>query len=337
MLDDPVLVNDWHVAVRSKDLREDDLQTARILGEDLVLWRHDGKVQAWKDLCIHRGARLSKGWVKDGLVVCPYHGWRYNCEGKCVHIPAAPNTPPPLKAKTFVHHVKERYDYVWVCLGEPQQDVPPFPEWDDPEFRNFHAGPYHYKASGFRAVENFLDATHFPFVHAGVNGVPDNPDTITDYEVYFDSQGLSTDEIQVYQPYGDHRQVPINAGYTYRCMRPLTAYFSKACRIADSELRRKMGSDDDRFCTFLTATPVDEVNSIVWLGVAINFGAELTEEDILRRQDVVFGQDRDIVESQRPERLPLDLREELHLRSDRLGLEYRRWLGKLGVRVGAAI
>lgn len=336
MLDDTVLANDWYVVARSKDLEEDALQSVRVLGEDLVLWRHDGEVHAWKDLCIHRGAQLSKGWVKDGTVVCPYHGWRYNCEGRCVHIPAAPNRPPPRKARTFVHHAKERYGYVWVSMGEPEEDVPPFPEWDDPTFRNFHAGPYHYAASGFRAVENFLDATHFPFVHAGLNGVPDNPDTITDYEVYRGPEGLSTSEVQVFQPYGDHRQVPIYAGYTYRCMRPLTAYFSKRCQIADPETKAKMGSDNDRFCTFLTATPVDDVNCIVWLAIAINYGEELTEKDILKRQDVVFSQDRAIVETQRPERLPLDLKEELHLRSDKLGLEYRRWLGELGVRVGAA-
>jgi hypothetical protein len=44
-------------------------------------------------------------------------------------------------------------------------DVPPFPELDDSTFRKTHAGPYHFHASGFWAVENFIDASHFPFVH----------------------------------------------------------------------------------------------------------------------------------------------------------------------------
>jgi len=42
--------------------------------EDLVAWRHQGKVCLWQDLCIHRGAQLSKGWIVEGTVVCPYHG-----------------------------------------------------------------------------------------------------------------------------------------------------------------------------------------------------------------------------------------------------------------------
>ena len=67
---------------------------------------------------------------------------------------------------------------------------------------------------------------------------------------------------------------------------------------------------------------------------ARNFSPELTEADVLRRQDLVYTQDRDIVETQRPERIPRDLREGLHHRTDRLGQQYRRWLGSLGVTYG---
>src|SRR5205807_297825 len=52
-------------------------------------------------------------------------------------------------------------------------------------------------------------------------------------------------------------------------------------------------------------------------------------------QDRIFAQDRPILESQRPELLPLDLQAELHLRSDRTAIAYRRWLRELGVRTGA--
>lgn len=47
----------------------------------------------------------------------------------------------------------------------------------------------------------------------------------------------------------------------------------------------------------------------------------------------VLGED---IESQRPELLPLDLQAELHLRSDRTAIAYRRWLRELGVRTGIA-
>lgn len=330
---DPALVNDWHVVAFSKDVKDGDLSPVILLGEELVLWRHDGKVHLWKDLCIHRGAQLSKGWVVEGTVVCPYHGWRYDCDAKCVLIPAHPDTPPPLKARAFPHRVEERYGMIWGSLGEPQHDIPAFPQWSDKEFRCFHAGPYFFGANAFRSVENFIDATHFPFVHAGLNGVMAAPDKLNDYKVTKSEEGLSTTGISVYQPYGDHRQVPVNSTYHYKALRPTTAYFNKHVKIADPTQAHR-GSDHDQFCTFLTAQPVDEVNCIIRLGVAINFSPELTEADILRRQDQVFAQDKHIVETQHPERIPLDLKEELHVRSDRLAVEYRRWLKELGITYG---
>jgi phenylpropionate dioxygenase-like ring-hydroxylating dioxygenase large terminal subunit len=116
-------------------------------------------------------------------------------------------------------------------------------------------------------------------------------------------------------------------------LRPTTAYFDKHVKITDPAKAHR-GTDNDRFCTFLTAQPVDEFNCVIRLGVAINFGADLTEADILKRQDAVFEQDRAIVETQHPERIPLDLKEELHVRSDRLAVAYRRWLKELGVTYG---
>ena len=82
------------------------------------------------------------------------------------------------------------------------------------------------------------------------------PDKLSDYTVSKGPEGLATSGIKVYQPYGDHRQVPVNAEYRYRCLRPTTAYFSKAVRIADPAQAHR-GSDKDTFCTFLTAQPID--------------------------------------------------------------------------------
>jgi len=159
------------------------------------------------------------------------------------------------------------------------------------------------------------------------------PDRINDYKVTAGPEGLATTGIRVHQPYGDHRQVPVDAEYRYRALRPTTAYFDKHVRITDPANAHR-GSDNDHFCTFLTAQPVDELNCVIRLGIAINFGADLTEADILKRQDAVFEQDRLIVETQHPERIPLDLKEELHVRSDRLAVAYRRWLKELGVTYG---
>ncbi|NEQ69290.1 MAG: Rieske (2Fe-2S) protein, partial [Symploca sp. SIO2D2] len=63
MIEDTVLVNEWHVAARSKDVVEGETLAVKILGEDIVLWRNGFELMAWKDICIHRGAKLSIGKV----------------------------------------------------------------------------------------------------------------------------------------------------------------------------------------------------------------------------------------------------------------------------------
>jgi len=330
MLHDEVLLGDWHVVARSDEVREGKVLSRRLLGEDLVLWRpngDEGPVVVWQDLCIHRGARLSMGSVRreaDGscTLLCPYHGWRYDRTGMCVHIPAHPDQRPPSRARAQAYAVQERYGLVWVCLGEPRTEIPPFPEWDDPSFRKVACGPYHYAASGPRAIENFLDVAHFPFVHGGLLGDESRPE-IQEYDVVVDENGIEAKDISVWQPDPDGTGHGKWVTYTYRVPRPFSAYLAKE-------------SDEKRFALFFTVTPVSELESIAWAWVTMNYAHEMSDEEVRSFQDQVTGQDVPVVESQRPELLPLDLQAELHLRSDRTAIAYRKWLRELGLSFGVA-
>jgi len=62
----------------------------------------------------------------------------------------------------------------------------------------------------------------------------------------------------------------------------------------------------------------------------------MSDEQTRQFEDMITLQDIPIVESQRPELLPLDLQAELHLRSDRTAIAYRKWLKELGVSFGTA-
>jgi phenylpropionate dioxygenase-like ring-hydroxylating dioxygenase large terminal subunit len=72
----------------------------------------------------------------------------------------------------------------------------------------------------------------------------------------------------------------------------------------------------------------------MWL--AMNYGHDTPTAEIKAFEDRVTAQDIPIVESQRPELLPLDLPAELHLRSDRTAIAYRQWLRQLGLTFGTA-
>ena len=324
MIQDPVLVNDWHPVLRSDALLPGVPKAVRLLGEDLVLWRANGAVNAWRDLCVHRGTRLSLGSVQADTLTCPYHGWVYDATGRCIHIPAHPEQLPPPKARAWVYQVQEKYGMLWVSLGEPQQDVPNFPEESDPAFRKLLTGPFPpLRANGPRAIENFLDVTHFPFVHGGILGDPARPQ-ISDYSVEIDDQGIVARDVVTYQPdpYGTGLGDTVN--YTYRVFRPLTAYLAKDA------------PDGSRLALMLTLTPNDELCTTAWFYGAVNDKITVSAAEWDEFQNSIFTQDVPIVESQRPELLPLDLQAELHLRSDRLAIAYRRWLKDLGLTYGIA-
>ncbi len=324
MIDDPVLINDWHPVARDRDLGEGGVLAARLLGEDLVLWRAGGEACAWQDLCVHRGARLSLGRVEGEQLRCPYHGWSYARDGRCTLMPAHPEQAPPARAVARRFLVRERYGLLWVCLGEPSGDIPPFPEWGDPRFGTAVCGPFeHIRAHGPRLIENYLDAAHFPFVHEGVLGDPRRPE-LGEFEARITPAGVESDPIPVYQPdpFGGSAGL---VTYTYHAYRPLAAHFTKHMPAATNGM-------------MLAVTPHDALDSSAWFLVAttaVADGAQL-ELDYTPRIAAIFEEDRAIVESQRPELLPLDLQAELHLRSDRVAIAYRRWLRELGLRFGTA-
>jgi phenylpropionate dioxygenase-like ring-hydroxylating dioxygenase large terminal subunit len=321
MLTDPVLLNDWHVVAYAPELPEGQPRAVRLLDEDIVLWRVGDRVHAWRDLCVHRGTRLSLGSVQGETLVCAYHGWTYNGEGRCVRFPAHPTQTPPAKAQATVYQAQVKYDWVWVCLGQPERDVPSFPEWDDASFRKVHCGPYSYQASGPRAIENFLDVTHFPFVHTGLLGDPNYPE-VNDYQVEITLEGVTARDITVWQPDPDGSGQGAHVTYIYMVLRPLTAYFVKS-------------SAGPRFAMYFTVTPVSQTESIAWSYVGLDYGDQ-TDEEIRAFEDKITWQDIPVVESQRPELLPLDLQAELHLRSDRTAVAYRTWLRQLGLSFGTA-
>jgi phenylpropionate dioxygenase-like ring-hydroxylating dioxygenase large terminal subunit len=319
---DPVLVNDWHVVAPSSELSEGGLLKAKLLGEDLVVWRANGSPHAWQDLCMHRGSRLSLGHVQGGELVCAYHGWTYDSEGQCVRFPSHPEQKPPPTAHTKVYAAREAYGYVWVALGKTSLDVPPFPEWDDPSYRKIVCRPFVYNAAATRAVENFLDVGHFPFVHGGLLGDLDHT-AIEDYEVETTESGILATNVKVWQPDPDGTGIGKYVNYTYGTRRPFTAYFSKE-------------GNGEKYMIQLNVTPVDELECIAWMTIAMNYGSDIPEGDLKAFQEKIVKQDIPVVESQRPERLPLDLQAELHLRSDRIAVAYRKWLRQQGLSFGTA-
>jgi phenylpropionate dioxygenase-like ring-hydroxylating dioxygenase large terminal subunit len=326
---DPVLLNDWHPVAAARELDDGKPVAAQLLGRSLVLWRDaGGDTHAWEDRCPHRGTRLSIGRIEGAVLACAYHGWRFGGDGRCVLVPSQPGQKAPESASAKTFRVELRYGLAWVCLGEPARGVLPFGEYGDPKLRKVLCGPYDVASSGPRIVENFLDMAHFAFVHAGILGDPAKTE-VRDYRVdaWADGEGgagLIATQCFAWQPQTNslaHGGSEVE--YTYRVVRPLTAILTKVPSV-------QQGFHE---AISLHVQPLEEESSRVWIILAMtNF--EQDEATLRAFQDRIFRQDRPILESQQPLRLPLATGAESPVRSDRMSLAYRRYLREAGLRYG---
>ncbi len=321
-LNDPVLSQEWMAVAKIDELS--DIHKVQVMGEDVVLWRNEEGLHAFRDICIHRGTALSLGRIEQGELVCPYHGWRYNQTGQCTHIPAQPDLAIPTKARAFRYDCQEKYGLVWLRFEASENDPPCFTEADDPAFHTIICGPYEVNAEAPRVIENFLDVSHLMWVHEGFLGVPEHS-VIPEYHVHKQEGGLVADEITVFQPDPDGRGKDVNNSYIYSALRPMTVKFSKT----DDQ-----GSD--AFAIMLHTTPVAYRKTRAYAILSRNYGFDMDDQIFEDFQDKIFAQDETILLSQRPEDLPLDLAAELHIKSDRLAIAYRKWLKELGVQVGVS-
>jgi len=210
-----------------------------------------------------------------------------------------------------------------VCLENPPAAPPHLPESGDPAFRAIPCGPFPCSAGAPRLIENFLDVAHLPIVHEGALGVADRAE-ILPYEVDWVEGRPLAREIRIFQPnpagLGDGGLVT----YEYGVLAPFTAYL------------RKNLPDGGRFSLLFAVTPVSERESSAWFLAFRNHGDPAGDAEVAAFQERIFAEDRPIVASQRPERLPLNLAEELHLPSDRLAIAYRKYIRTLGLGFGTA-
>lgn len=319
----------WHPVAQVGDVGASPLGV-RLLGDDIVLWRDaSGAVQAFADRCPHRGTRLSLGRVCDGQLECPYHGWRFEGSGQCVHIPALPEFTPPSTHVAHRHEVLAAYGLLWVRLaqaavGATAPTLPPFAAENDTRLRKVLCGPYDVATSAPRIVENFLDIAHFGFVHEGWLGERSRTG-VAPYEVEsLGHAGVQIRNVQTWQPRSNRlSQEGSWVAYDYAVTGPYTAALSKAPEQQDG-YRESIG---------LFVCPVEPERSRVWFRMAVP-DFDSSDEELRAFQHTIFTQDQPVLESQVPKRLPVLTGGEVHCAADRSAAAYRRYLREQGITHG---
>ncbi|WP_320674537.1 Rieske 2Fe-2S domain-containing protein [Prochlorococcus sp. MIT 1341] len=194
----------WYAICTTKDLKEDKLHFFSMYNEPLVLYRDkDKRVRCIKNLCPHRGASFQGGGIKDGEIVCPYHGGRFSAEGNCTNLDRI--TCQHIIDSNYNNYAKRIHLYQYPCIekdgylyiyygGKAKTDLSEIEiksSLDNtlPESYGFKPSDYAYeevcvdfKCDWARIIENHLDILHIFWIHGDT--IPDkdvNREVITSF------------------------------------------------------------------------------------------------------------------------------------------------------------
>lgn len=277
-----------------------------------------GRVVALVDRCPHRSTRLSVGEIDGDRLRCAYHGWGFDAVGRCRDIPSLPDGPIPSRATVDAFDVTVEHRLVWVRLDSSVPTrVPACPALADPEMKVLAGEPYTWPVAAPRRVENFVDLAHFAFVHDGSLGRRDRPvpplpriaRQAAELRFDYDPPAYPDD------PDGN----AMLAASAYRMPMPCTVDI--AFTYPDGRRRR----------LWMSASPVDDATcrSFWFAGRTDDLAGD--DRDHLAFQARVLAEDEPVVCNQTPPEMPLEPGVELSVRTDRVSIEYRRWLRELAV------
>jgi phenylpropionate dioxygenase-like ring-hydroxylating dioxygenase large terminal subunit len=221
--------------------------------------------------------------------------------------------------------VRLRYGFLWTSLGQPAGDIVAIPEADEADRHLVTGGSIAVGVSGLRVVENFLDMGHFPFVHTGWLGVEPHTEVVPYRVETTDNGEILATECRFYQPVASPTATTgFVVDYVYKVVRPYTVCLFKSNPTQPHRLD----------VIYLFVQPVDEERCVAHPFLAyLRDGIDAAT--IRWFMQLIFAQDKPILENQLPKRLPLDPRAETPIRADASSIHYRRWLRERGVTYGA--
>ena len=157
----------WQPIGAASELQTKWTQRVRLLGEDLVLFRdRQGKLGLIAEQCPHRRASFLHGIPTERGIRCPYHGWEFSAEGKCLNQPNEPdNCAFRDKVATDAYPVQELGGLLFAYLGPlPAPLLPRFDGFVTPGTIRM-MGRVLLPVNWLQIMENSLDPIHTEWLH----------------------------------------------------------------------------------------------------------------------------------------------------------------------------
>ena len=313
--------NQWYAVIESREVEHKPIGVIR-MGEKLVFWRDQtNKVHCFVDKCVHRGAELSKGKLKDNKIQCPFHGLEYDVSGRVVLIPAngkATPVPNHFQIPKYVTHEGQNFIWIWWGSQPPEKLEPPGFFSDIHEELSYYSIKTRWTTHYSRVIENQLDLAHLPFVHHNTIGrggrtIVDGPriEWISDHEFHVHVHNrkddgrrpLKAEELPIPDPASDVK---------------LEFMFPNLWQLYISPKMRVLAA----------FVPIDMENTLMYLRFYQSIVRAPVFRDIFNRMfmlynRIVVNQDKRVVRTQEPKVTGLRI-DEMLFQADRPITEYRR-------------
>ncbi len=328
-----MFINFWYPAVESKNLADKPLKR-RMLGQDFVLWRdEEGKAHCLSNTCCHRGGSLGDGLVADSCVQCPYHGWRFNGDGQCVRVPSiGMKAKPPGRARVDSYPVMERYGMVFCFLGDLEaSERPPLleiPQWGEEGWRptlQYFEWDVDYK----RAVENGIDPAHNEFVHDthGMQG-EDEDYKVSELDIRETDWGTGFYNKVYAPPLAEERMRETSRVHENSTIDVGTGHHGPA-----SVWTHINPTPVIKIYQYLYRLPIEQTRTGLYMITMRNFmQVDEHDETIMKRNQYVAFQDRDVLQILHPTIAPQASTRDLLTPSDHAVGRYRQWLAQWQAR-----
>ncbi len=157
--------NFWYPVEYADRLAPGQVIEVKFWGRSYALYRgNDGQLRCIDNRCAHRQLKLTTGEVRGCQIVCPYHGWTFDGEGKLVDIPHELFDKKMPSIRLPDYEVRERYGLIWLFPGEreraKQVAMPEIPELEGPDAWVTVPVDFTWAAHHSMIIDNVSDFTH---------------------------------------------------------------------------------------------------------------------------------------------------------------------------------
>ena len=235
----------------------------------------------------------------------------------------------PGKARVDAFTCLERYGMLWVALEEPRYALPEIPEFDDARLDRRPRRPVRVERGRLAPARELHRLRPLPVGASRACWATRSGRSCPTTRVRTEGHVLHYDVVRPEAPNSD--DFPVFANETAVAPERRSRY---QLHLPYTILLRLGWGGEKGMVYFFSSQPVDADHCTGYVTIARNYDREQPDSVLQDFEDTIFNQDRRVVESQRPERVPFDLAAEMHLKFDAVAIEYRKAMR--GRRAGEA-